>query len=192
MSWNSLWRTRTHRDPPESASQVQGLKAWVTAGNSRFFFKRLILLFYVCECLACVMYVHHAHAWCPQRSEGIRSTGTEGELPRGCWESNLCPLQEQHVLSLITSICTSYFLTQRLPRFWSLEPLTPPWASGVPLELDSGGLVQYPGSLRFCPLACPQPHRDTGLWMGFNSGSSVWFTFCLVLPFGRVLFVLSP
>ena len=31
----------------------------------------------VCVCvLAACVYVHHVHAWCPRRSEGIRAYGT--------------------------------------------------------------------------------------------------------------------
>ena len=45
-------------------------------------------------------------AWCPWRpEEDVRSSGigvTDGdELPCGCWESNLDPLEEQPVLLTI-------------------------------------------------------------------------------------------
>jgi hypothetical protein len=49
------------------------------------------------------MSVHHLHAWCLQRpEEGVVSSGTgviDGrELPCGCLELNLSPLEEQPVL----------------------------------------------------------------------------------------------
>jgi hypothetical protein len=48
------------------------------------------------------MYVCHMCAWCSQRpEEGIRSPGTEVtdscELPRGCWDFNLDPLEKAAV-----------------------------------------------------------------------------------------------
>lgn len=47
-------------------------------------------------------YVYHIHAWHPQRSEEtVRSTGTGVtgycEIPFGCWDPNVAPLQEQLV-----------------------------------------------------------------------------------------------
>jgi hypothetical protein len=50
---------------------------------------------------ACIP-VYHVHAWCPQRPEDcISSPGTEVirgcELPSGCWDSNLDPLEEQQM-----------------------------------------------------------------------------------------------
>ena len=49
------------------------------------------------------IYVHHMHAWCPQKSEeGVRVPGTRVmsicEPPCGCQELNLGPLQEHPVL----------------------------------------------------------------------------------------------
>lgn len=43
--------------------------------------------------------VCHIYIWCPQGSEGIRYPGTvvidDYETQCGCWNPNLCPLQEQ-------------------------------------------------------------------------------------------------
>lgn len=64
-------------------------------------FFRLILLFYIYAVLPACMYVYPIHAWCLRRSEdGVRSPALEfihdHELPCGCWNLNLGPLQEQH------------------------------------------------------------------------------------------------
>jgi hypothetical protein len=51
------------------------------------------------------MSLYHLHSCCPKKpGAGVGSPGigvTEGcELPCGCWESNLRPLEEQPVLSI--------------------------------------------------------------------------------------------
>ena len=57
------------------------------------------------ECLPKHMYVHHMYTVLGEARRGCRSseTGVKGscEHPRGCWELNLGPLQEQYGL-LIT------------------------------------------------------------------------------------------
>ena len=63
-------------------------------------FSLTFLRFYVYEHLSACIYVHHVNACCLWRpEESIRSPGTgvkDGyELPCGCWESNLGPLQGQ-------------------------------------------------------------------------------------------------
>lgn len=46
--------------------------------------------------------VHHMQAWCPQKSEGVRSPGIGiidvCELPCECWELNMGPPQKEQVL----------------------------------------------------------------------------------------------
>jgi hypothetical protein len=50
------------------------------------------------DALLASMCVHHLHAWYPRRPEGIGASGTGYELPSGCWESNLGPLEGEPVL----------------------------------------------------------------------------------------------
>lgn len=50
------------------------------------------------------IYIQHVqHPWRPEKSTGAPRTGvTDGcQLPRGCWELNLCLLEEQ-LVSLTT------------------------------------------------------------------------------------------
>ena len=48
------------------------------------------------------VYLYHMHAWCPGRPESYKSSRTgvpdSCELPCGCWELNLGPLEKQPVL----------------------------------------------------------------------------------------------
>jgi hypothetical protein len=73
----------------------------------RFFFLICYFLmhfYFLCmSVLSQCIYVHHMHAWCPQKSEeGVRVPGTRVmsicEPPCGCQELNLGPLQEHPVL----------------------------------------------------------------------------------------------
>ena len=63
--------------------------------------KYSLFLLYVCKCFT---WVYYMYASCPWRAEdGIGSLRTgltdSCELPYGCWELNLWPLEEQYMLS---------------------------------------------------------------------------------------------
>ena len=96
------------------------LPSWLTEGSfhkypravhcALVFFppKIYLFLFYVYECFPACMSVYHIPAQCPGRpEEGIRSPGTGAvdgcELPCGCWELNVGPLQGQPQLSYWTN-----------------------------------------------------------------------------------------
>ena len=63
--------------------------------------QRLSYICFMCKgVLPAHTYVHHMHAWCPQKSDkSIKSPETEVidgcKLPCECWKPNLGPLQEQ-------------------------------------------------------------------------------------------------
>lgn len=55
------------------------------------------------------MSMHNVHAWCPQGSEEAVDAqelelGILCELPYGCWELNISPLEEQRVLLTTESL----------------------------------------------------------------------------------------
>ena len=78
----------------------------------------LDVFFMYTNALSTCMYVYHKHAWYPQRSEdGAVSPGTgvtNGcELPRGFWEVNPGPLQEQpEILTAQPSLQPAVFLQE--------------------------------------------------------------------------------
>ena len=76
--------------------------------TSAIFFLDLVIL---CVCVFCLhecMYMHHVCTWFLQRSEegiNLLDLGLETvEVLCGCWELNLDPMQEQELLTSVSSL----------------------------------------------------------------------------------------